>query len=141
MTQQPVESEELLTYLRTQAENEPAAAFLGLRLIELSQGYAKVSLTVRPEHQNFNGATFGGIIMSVADQAFAFASNSMAYPSLASQFALYFLAAPKVGDELIAECRVLKSGRRVGVSEITVRTQAGKLIARATGTTIPVDRK
>ncbi len=141
MTEQPAGSEEHLSYLRTQAEKEPVAAFLGLRLVELRPGYAKVSLTVLPEHQNFNGATFGGIIMSVADQAFAFASNSIAYPSLASQFALYFLAAPKVGEELIAECRVLKSGRRVGVSEITVTTQAGRLIARATGTTIPIEGK
>ena len=37
-------------------------------------------------------------------------------------------------------CRVVWSGRRVGVSEITVTNQDGKLIAKATGTTIPVNR-
>jgi acyl-CoA thioesterase len=41
-----------------------------------------------------------------------------------------------VGDELTAECRVLKSGRRIGVSEMTVTDQTGKLIAKATGTTV-----
>ena len=44
----------------------------------------------------------------------------------------------RVDDELISECRVVTSGRRVGVSEITVTNQDGKLIAKATGTTIPV---
>jgi acyl-CoA thioesterase len=136
-----VESDEILSHLRTQAEKEPVASFFRMRLVELAPGYAKVSLTVLPEYQNFNGTTFGGIIMSVADQAFGYASNSIAYPSLASQFNLYFLAAPKLGDELIAECRVVKSGRRVGVSEITVATQEGKLIARATGMTIPTGQK
>ncbi len=141
MAQQPVGSDALLADLRRQAEQEPIASFLKMRLVALSPGYAKVSLTVLPEYQNFNGTTFGGIIMAVADQAFAYASNSVAHPSLASQFSLYFLAAPKLGDELTAECRVVKSGRRVGVSEITVTTQEGKLIARATGLTIPIGQK
>jgi acyl-coenzyme A thioesterase PaaI-like protein len=43
-----------------------------------------------------------------------------------------------VNDELTADCRVLKSGRRVGISEMVVTNQDGKLIATATGTTIPV---
>jgi acyl-coenzyme A thioesterase PaaI-like protein len=39
----------------------------------------------------------------------------------------------------MAECRVVKSGRRVGISEMMVTNQEGKLIAKATGTTIPVE--
>ena len=123
--------------LKAKVESEPIASFLNMRLVELSPGYARVSMAVRREYQNFNGMTFGGIIMAVADQAFAYASNSLAFPSLASQFNLHFIAGAKVGDELIAECRVIKSGRRVGISEITVTNQDGKLLAKATGTTIP----
>ena len=124
--------------LRDGEKEEPIASFLGMRLLELTPGHAKVALKLLPGHQNFNGSVFGGIIMAVADQAFAYGSNSLAYPSLASQFNIHFLTGPEVGDELTAECRVVKSGRRVGVSEITVTNQEGKLIARATGTTIPV---
>jgi acyl-CoA thioesterase len=76
--------------------------------------------------------------MAIADQSFAYASNSLSLPSAASQFNIYFLAVPKLTDELIAECRVLKSGRRTAVSEMTVTDQDGKLIARAAGTTIPL---
>jgi acyl-CoA thioesterase len=76
--------------------------------------------------------------MAVADQAFAYGSNSLASPSIASQFNIHFIAAAEVNDELTAECQVIKSGQRVGISEITVTNQGGKLIARATGTTIPV---
>ena len=91
-----------------------------------------------PEYQNFNGLVFGGIVMAVADQAFAYASNSLAHPSIASQFNIHFIAGAEVDDELTAECRVVRSGRRVGISEMTVTNQVGKLIAKATGTTIPV---
>ncbi len=129
---------ELVSQLRAKANAEPVASFLSLELRELSPGRARVALKVRPEHMNFNGSLFGGIVMSIADQAMAFANNSVAFPSVASQFNIHFIAAAGVGDELIAECRVIKSGRRVGISEISVTNQRGKLIARATGTTIPV---
>ncbi len=124
--------------LKASESNEPAAKFLKTRLVELSPGHAKVSMTVGAEHLNFNGLIFGGIIMAVADEAFAYATNSLIRPSYASQINIHFLSGPAVNDELIAECRVLKSGRRVGISEMTVTNQDGKLIAKATGTTIPV---
>jgi len=127
-----------LAELKAKEKVEPIASFLKMRLVELSPGYAKVVMKLTPEHQNFNGLIFGGIIMALADQAFAYASNSLAYPSFASQFNIHFLNAAKVDDELVAECRVVKSGKRVGLSEITVLNQEGKLIAKATGTTIPV---
>ncbi len=124
--------------LKVMEEREPIASFLKMKLEELAPGYARVVMRVVPEYLNFNGFIFGGMIMAVADQAFAYASNSASYPSVASQFNIHFIAGAEVGDELTAECRVVKSGRRVGLSEMTVTNQEGKLIARATGTTIPM---
>jgi len=126
--------------LKVMEEREPIASFLKMRLEELAPGYARVVMKVLPEYLNFNGFIFGGMIMAVADQAFAYASNSVSYPSVASQFNIHFIAGAEVGDELTAECRVVKSGRRVGLSEMTVTNQEGKLIAMATGTTIPVPK-
>ena len=120
------------------AKQEPIASFLNLRLLELEPGYAKVSLKVLPEYENFNGVTFGGITMAVADQAFGYAVNSVNRSNVASQFNIHFIAAVKAGDELTAEGRVVKSGRRVSIAEMTVTNQDGKLIAKATGTTIPL---
>lgn len=126
-----------LAELKTRAEGEPIASFLNMRLLELSPGYARVAMKLRPEYINFNGMTFGGIVMAVADEAFAYASNSVITPNVASQFNIHFIASAAVDDELTAECKVVKSGRRVCISEMTVTNQDGKLIARATGTTIP----
>jgi len=136
-----VEASSDLTRLRAKADSEPVASFLGMTLKELSPGYARVTMKLKPEHRNFNGLVFGGVIMAVADQAFAYGSNSLSYPSLASQFNIHFVAGAGVGDELTAECRVVRSGRRVGISEIVVTSQDGKLIAKATGTTIPVPER
>ncbi len=138
MSGQGNEASDALAELRAKAEGEPITSFLKMRLLELSPGYAKVAMKVKPEHQNFNGLTFGGMVMAVADQAFAYTVNSVDLPSIASQFNIHFIAAAKVGDELIAEGRLVKSGKRVSIAEMTVTNQEGKLIAKATGTTIPV---
>jgi len=124
--------------LKAKAGQEPVASFLDIKLLELSEGYAKVSARLKPEYLNFNNMIFGGIIMAVTDQAFAYSTNSVITPNIASQFNIHFIAAADVNDELIAECRVVRTGRRVCISEMTVTNQDGKLIAKATGTTIPL---
>jgi acyl-CoA thioesterase len=134
------EAADTVAELKAKEKGEPIASFLNMRLIEFTPGYSKIAMKLRPEYQNFNGFVFGGIIMAVADQAFAYGSNSLSYPSVATQFNIHFIAGAGADDELIAECRVVRSGRRVGTSEMTVTNQDGKLIAKATGTTIPVSR-
>lgn len=138
MSKEEKGSSDSVAGLRAKEEREPIASFLRMRLLELTPGYAKVAIKLVPEYQNFNGLIFGGIVMAAADQAFAYASNSLAHPSIASQFNIHFIASAAVDDELTAECRVIRSGRRVGISEMVVTNQDGKLIAKATGTTIPV---
>ena len=138
MPEQENKNADNVSELVNEARNEPIASFLNMQLLELQPGYSKVRLRVLPEHQNFNGVTFGGITMAVADQAFGYAVNSVNRPNVASQFNIHFIAAVKAGDELIAEGRVVKSGRRVSIAEMTVTNQDGKLIAKATGTTIPL---
>lgn len=122
--------------LKEKEAKEPIASFLKMKLIELSPGYAKIAMKLTPDHLNFNGMVFGGIVMAVTDQAFAYATNSLLSPSIATQFNIHLISGASVGDELTAECRVVKSGRRIGVSEMTVTNQDGKLIAKATGTTV-----
>jgi acyl-CoA thioesterase len=129
---------ENISLLKVKEQTEPIAAFLGMRLLELSPGYSKVAMKLKPEHVNFNGAIFGGIIMSLADQAFAYASNSMSLPSLACEFHIHLISGATADDELTAECWVVRSGRRAGFSEMTVTNQTGKVIAKANGMTIPV---
>ena len=127
-----------LNELKKHAETEPVATFLGLKLLELTEGYARIAMKMRPEYVNFNGMIFGGIIAAAADQAFAYATNSVITPNVAVQFNIQFISAVAADDELTAECRVLKRGKRVCISEITVTSREGKLIAKASGTTIPL---
>lgn len=138
MAQDKKKVAETITALKAAAKKEPIARFLGMKLVELTPGYSKVTMKLKPEHQNFNGYVFGGVITAIADQAFAYGSNSLSYPSIAVEFHINLVSAPESDNELTAECRVIKSGRRAGISEMTVTNQTGKIIAKATGVTIPV---
>jgi acyl-CoA thioesterase len=132
-------TEAALVALKSKMAGEPIAEYFKFKVIELSPGYAKVSMKMQPEYLNFNGVIFGSIMMAIADYAFSLAINSLNMPSLATQFNIHLLAPATVGDELTAIGQVLRNGRRVGITEMTVTNQNGKLIAKATGTTIPTN--
>lgn len=121
--------------MRRRFDSSPCAVMFGMSLAELSPGYAKVKLELKPEFLNWENMIHGGVIATLLDQAFGCACNTLENIHVAVQINIHFLAAAKVGDTLFAESRVLQAGRRVGVSEMNVCDSKGKTIARATGTT------
>jgi acyl-CoA thioesterase len=54
--------------LKAKEKEEPIAAALKMKLVELEPGYAKITMKLAPEHLNFNGMVFGGVVMAIADQ-------------------------------------------------------------------------
>jgi uncharacterized domain 1 len=76
--------------------------------------------------------------MSLADEAFGYAVNSLKLPTVAAQFNIHFLSAPDNDDELTAEAKVVKSGRRLAVAEVEVTNAKGKLIAKVSASGVPL---
>ena len=123
--------------LRQEFDNSPYAAYLGMRLLELSYGYAKVTMEVGPQHHNWGKMPHGGLIVSLADQAFGCAVNSMEGRYVAVQFSINFLGVPQnQEDTLISEARVVHPGKSVRVAQMTVQDSSGRVIARAVGTAV-----
>jgi acyl-CoA thioesterase len=122
--------------MREKFDESPCALLLGMRLEELSQGYAKVKLELKKEFLNWDNMIHGGIIATVLDQAFGCACNTLDNIHVAIQMNIHFLAAAPVGETLYAESKIIRAGKRVGASEMTVYDSDGKIIARATGATV-----
>jgi len=117
-------------------ENSAYAQLLGFRLLELSEGYAKVSVTPGSEHANFLGVTDGGLVMSLADYAFACSCNTFGQTRVAAQFSTNFVSAPSANNELLAEGRTIHAGKTMALTEISITDASGRIIAKATGTAI-----
>ena len=105
----------------------------GIMIEEAREGYARVRMKVRADMLNGHGTTHGGMIFSLADSAFAYACNSRNETTVAQSAMVSFLAASKLGDELIAEARELSRAGRSGVYQVSVRTADGGVVAEFTG--------
>jgi len=125
-----------LEVLRERFDNSAYALHLGMRIVELSRGYAKVKLELKKEFLTWDNLVQGGVITSLADQAFGYSVNTLDSVHVAVQLNVNFLKSPPVGETIFAESKVVHAGRTMGVCEISVADAKGKTIARATGTTI-----
>jgi acyl-CoA thioesterase len=108
---------------------DTATRHVGMQLLEVTPGRAKLSLTVRDEFTNGHGMCHGGYIFMLADSAFAFACNSHNQRAVAASAAIEFIAAAQRGDLLTAECAEQSRGGRSGLYDTRVTDQNGRLIA------------
>jgi len=112
---------------------DPFARRLGIEVLEVGPGRARVGLTLNDSHLNFNGFIHGGAVFTLLDQAFAAASNSHNETAVAISMSVQFVNAAKPGDRLTAEARELHRSRRLGLYELTVTDESGRLICRSEG--------
>ena len=83
-------------------EHDLFSQWLGITVLEVKEGYSKISMTVRPEMINGFGIVHGGIAFSFSDSAFAFACNNRNNLSVALDSSINFTKPVHVGDVLVA---------------------------------------
>lgn len=69
----------------------------GLELIESGFGHARVAMRIQPKHVNSHGTVHGGALFTLADCAFALASNSHGIPAAAINASISYLTAAREG--------------------------------------------
>jgi acyl-CoA thioesterase len=115
-------------------QDDAFSRWLGITVIEVKEGYAKISMTLRNEMLNGFGVIHGGIAFSFADSAFAFACNNRNNLSLALDTSITFTKSTKPGEVLTAEAKELHNGRSTGLYLISVTNQQGEQVALFKGT-------
>jgi acyl-CoA thioesterase len=119
-------------------EGDRFAARNGVELVELSEGRAVARMRVWPEHMNAAGVVQGGAVFTLADFAFAVASNSRGNVALAIEAHVTFLRAVR-GGVLTAEAREEGGSRRLSTCTVRVTDEAGSLVGLFTGTAFRKD--
>src|SRR5437762_6200601 len=104
-----------------------ASQALGMALLAIRPGYARMSMTVRADMVNGHDICHGGLIFTLADSTFAFACNSHNHVTVAAGCTIEFLAPARLGDTLIATGEERAQSGRSGVYDIRVENQDGVL--------------
>ncbi len=115
-------------------ESDRFSQWLGINILEIAEGYAKIQMQVRDEMVNGFGIAHGGIAFSLADSAFAFACNNRNNLSVALDTSINFTKAVNTGDILTAEAKEQHNGRSTGLYLITITNQRNETVAHFKGT-------
>jgi acyl-CoA thioesterase len=105
----------------------------GLKLEEVREDYARVSMLVRADMLNGHGFAHGGMIFALADSAFAYVCNGANHASVAAQASIVFLDKVREGETLVAEAIEVAREGRAGVTRVAVSSGDGRKVAEFTG--------
>ncbi|WP_126661842.1 PaaI family thioesterase [Haloterrigena salifodinae] len=119
--------------VRRRIESDAYCETLGIELVDLEPGAASTRLEVSEELTNFHGTPHGGAIYSLADAAFAAASNSYGETAVALETNVSYLEAVEVGTVLTATAAETHGGGRTAEYEVVVTDGADDRIATFRG--------
>ena len=114
-------------------EEDNASRELGFIIDDVGPGYAKLSMTVRPDMVNGHKLCHGGIIFTLADSAFAFSCNSYNLRTVAASAEISFLKSGLEGERLEAVAEERWREGRNGIYDVRVTNQDGVTIAEFRG--------
>jgi acyl-CoA thioesterase len=110
-----------------------ASQSMGIEIIEVAPGRARIAMTVRPDMVNGHGMCHGGIVFAFADSAFAFACNSYGDPMVAAGAGIDFLAPTPCGERVTATATEVSRSARHGIYDVAVTDAAGRVLAQFRG--------
>lgn len=118
---------------------DQAIAALGIELIDVSGGRARMRMTVRADMVNGHGVVHGGLVFALADSAFAVVCNSYGLVTLAAGADITFIAPARLGDVLVADAVQTDTFGRSGLTDVRInRESADELDGDALGAKVSV---
>lgn len=114
--------------------HSPYHAHLGIAVAEWRDGYARLVCDTAAPHANRSGIVHGGLVLSMIDQAGAFAGLFCPFPgrvrrAVTLDLDCRFTGQAAIGTRLTAEGRVMTSGRNIFFARTEVFDAEGNLIA------------
>jgi acyl-CoA thioesterase len=108
------------------------AALTGIEIVEVRKGYCRACLHIEDKHLNAANVVQGGALFTLADLAFAVASNSHGQLALAINVNISFLKSVSSGT-LYATATELDEPKRLGAYDVMITDEQGHIVARFNG--------
>ena len=121
-----------------------AWAWLGLELVDTSEGSATVQMTATEDMANHSGFVHGGMISTLADSAMGRSVHTLTPAvtrAMSFDLKLNFINAARIGETLRATGHVIHAGRRTVVTECRIDGKDGRLVATASATFVVTREK
>lgn len=119
--------------IREEIESDAYCDTLGIELVEFEPGRARTRLEITEDLLNFHGTPHGGAVYSLADAAFAAASNSHGDTAVALETNISYLDAVDVGDVLTATAEETHVAGRTAEYEVVVTDEDDERISTFRG--------
>jgi acyl-CoA thioesterase len=104
------------------------AANSGIELLEVSPGYAKAKMDIQEKHLNALKTVQGGALFTLADIAFAAASNAYGTVTVAINVNISFVKAVTMGT-LIAEAKETSINPKIATYNVNITDDYGDTVA------------
>ena len=122
-----------LEKLIKRGESSPFYKLLNMKIEEVQENYARLSIEIAEQHIQFLETVHGGVIASLADSAAAWASygsrNLKGIP-VTVEMKINFLKPIKSG-KLIAEARNIHKGSKIFVGDVEVKNGKDILVVKS----------
>ncbi len=119
---------ETLERVRGTFRGDRFATEMGAVIDELGDHYSKCSLVLNEHHRNAVGGIMGGVYFTLADFAFAVASNWQQAGVVGLNCDASFIGVPKT-ERIIAEAKLIKDGRTICCYNVDIRDEQGNPVA------------
>ena len=100
----------------------------GIEIVEIAEGYARTRVHIEPRHLNAGGSVQGGVLFTLADLAFAAATNCHGTLTVTSSANITFIRGANTGF-ITAEAHELVNHRHLPFCEVRVTDEASNLLA------------
>lgn len=116
--------------IETAVQQEPFAKSVGIKLLELNDGYSLVEMFYNPAcHNNIYDRAHGGALFGLIDEAFETASQTEGSVAVAMNVNVTYICSPETGARLWAEARRIAQTKRTATYDIRVTDAGNQLIA------------
>jgi acyl-CoA thioesterase len=113
--------------------------WLDVEILTVGEGFATLKCTIRPEMVNGFGVCHGGVTFSIADSAFAFASNTRGRHAVSIETQISHVKPVKIDDQITAVAREKHLSTRLGRYEVMLTNQNEEIVAIFNGTVFRTD--
>lgn len=107
----------------------PVLHHWGIELVSIGPGASVMTMTIREDMANLHRQCHGGVLFTMADGCFGFASNSYNERTVAASCDIRYLKPAEIGDVVTATAIEIWKKGRSGLYDVTIANQDGEKVA------------